>query len=310
MHMEKDWRIVTDGLAFPEGPVAMEDGAVLVVEIKARQITRVATDGQKNVVARLPGAPNGAAFGPDGALYVCNNGDGFLWGDPGGIVQPVGGSATYCGGSIDRVNIETGACTTLYRSVNGRPLLMPNDIVFDLHGGFYFTDHGMREERGVRHGGVYYGKADGSHVAEIVFPISTANGVGLSPDQKRLYVAETETGRLYAFDILAPGKVEPLRHDAPGACILAQIEGFKRYDSLAVEANGNICVAGLTPGCITVISPEGKQVAVLDMPDPFPTNICFGGADMRTAYITLSGTGRLLQVPWPRPGLRLNYQRF
>lgn len=89
--------------------------------------------------------------------------------------------------------------------------------------------------------------------------------------------------------------------------MLAQVEGFKRYDSLAVEENGNICCAGLTPGCITVISPEGKEVETVEMPDPFSTNIAFGGPDMKTAYITLSGSGQLIAMEWPRAGLKPNF---
>jgi gluconolactonase len=74
-----------------------------------------------------------------------------------------------------------------------------------------------------------------------------------------------------------------------------------------VEANGNICVATLIHGGITVISPEGSRVEHVPMPDLYTTNICFGGPDLRTAYITLSNSGRLVAVDWPRPGLPLNH---
>ena len=76
---------------------------------------------------------------------------------------------------------------------------------------------------------------------------------------------------------------------------------------LAVQANGDICVATLISGCITVISPSGQVMRQVAMPDTHPTNICFGGADRRTAYITLSETGRLGAVEWPEPGLALNF---
>ncbi len=301
------YREVASGLGFPEGPVVLPDGAVIVCEIKNKCLTRIDPDGSKTIVAQMDGAPNGAALGADGALYVCNNGDGFAWGDPGGWTQPVGGNPEYSGGRIERVDLETGEVTELYREIDGEPLLMPNDIVIDRDGGLYFTDHGVRDARGFQHGGVFYGKPDGSYACTLVYPITTANGVGLSPDEKTLYVAETETGRLYSYPIIEPGKVEAPEPSNPGGPVLAQLEGFKRYDSLGVEANGNICVAGLTPGCITVISPEGKEVETLEMPDPFSTNIAFGGTDMRTAYITLSGGGRLIAMDWPRPGLKPNF---
>ena len=307
MSISYPFRVVTDGLGFSEGPVVLPDGTVIVCEIKSRCLTAVRADGTKEVVARLDGAPNGGAVGKDGALYICNNGDGFAWGDPGGVTQPVGGNPGYSGGRIERVDLATGAVTELYREVGGHPLLMPNDIVIDRDGGLWFTDHGMREPRAFLHGGLYYGAPDGSFVTEVAYPITTANGVGLSPDEKTVYVSETETGRLYAYAVTGPGTIVAPNPFEPAGPVLAQVEGFKRYDSLAVEENGNICCAGLTPGCITAISPDGKEVETVDMPDAFSTNIAFGGPDMRTAYVTLSGSGQLIAVDWPRPGLKPNF---
>ena len=121
----------------------LPDGSVLVVEIAAGQITRIGPDGRKTVVARPGGGPNGAAFGPDGHLYVCNNG-GFAWKEVDGGLRPAGQPADYSGGRIERVNIETGKVEVLYTHCGGNPLKGPNDIVFDAGGGFYFTDHGKR----------------------------------------------------------------------------------------------------------------------------------------------------------------------
>lgn len=301
------YREIATGLAFPEGPVVLPDGRVIVCEIKSCCITAIHPGGKKEVLVQLDGAPNGAAVGQDGALYICNNGDGFAWGDIDGWTQPVGANPAYSGGRIERIDLQTGVVTELFRDIGGHSLLMPNDIVVDREGGLWFTDHGMREQRGFIHGGLYYGKPDGTEVSEVVYPITTANGVGLSPDEKTIYVAETETGRLYSYDLVSPGKIQPLDPMKPGHSVFAQVEGFKRYDSLAVEACGNICVAGLTPGCITVISPDGEEVETVDMPDPFSTNIAFGGPDMKTAYITLSGSGRLIAMDWPRAGLKPHF---
>ena len=73
------------------------------------------------------------------------------------------------------------------------------------------------------------------------------------------------------------------------------------------SAAGNICVATLMTGHITVISPGGQVVEQVKMPDVYPTNICFGGPDMKTAYITLSATGQLGVMQWSEPGLKLNF---
>ena len=156
---------------------------------------------------------------------------------------------------------------------------------------------------------MYYAKADGSGITEVVHPILTPNGIGLSPDGKSLYVAETETARLWAFDVKAPGVLAKAPFPSPhGGRLLAGLGGFQRFDSLAVDAAGNICVATLVNGSVSVIAPSGGLILQVPMPDLFCTNICFGGADLRTAYMTLSGTGQLVSMPWEGPGLRLAYE--
>jgi gluconolactonase len=301
-------REITDGLIFPEGPVAMPDGSVVLVEIGRRCLTRVWPDGRKEIVADTGGGPNGLALGPDGKMYVCNNG-GFEFGTFEHGTRPVREAWDYSGGRIERVDLESGAVEVLYRGTHQVQLRGPNDIVFDAHGGFYFTDLGKLRHRDMDRGAVFYAKADGSLIQEVVFPMVTPNGIGLSPDGKTLYVAETEAARLWAWPILEPGVLHkqpwPIPH---GGRLVADPGGvYQRFDSLAVEANGNICVATLIHGGITVISPDGASIEHLPMPDLYTTNICFGGADLRTTYITLSNSGRLVALDWPRPGLALNY---
>lgn len=302
-----EFRTLAEGLQFPEGPVAMADGSVLLVEIAAGTLTRVASDGTKSIVARPGGGPNGAAIGPDGRCYIANNG-GFEWHREGGHIRPLTQAKDYSGGRIERVDLQTGAVEILYRACGEVPLKGPNDLVFDAHGGFYFTDLGKRRGRDMDLGAVYYAKADGSFIAEIIHPMVTPNGIGLSPDGSTLYVAETEAARLWAFPIEAPGVVRKEPWPSPhGGRIVAGMGGYQRFDSLAVQADGRVCVATLVNGGITVISPDGRHVEHHPMPDPMTTNICFGGPDMRTAYITLSWTGRLVAADWPTPGLRPNH---
>jgi gluconolactonase len=85
--------------------------------------------------------------------------------------------------------------------------------------------------------------------------------------------------------------------------------GLRLLDSLAVDSAGNVCVATLINGGITVISPDGVSVEFIPTGDPLITNICFGGPDLKTAYITLTSTGKLVAMDWPRPGLKLHYTR-
>lgn len=296
--------IVAEGLEFPEGPIAMPDGSVILVEIKRQTLTRIFADGKKEIIAEIPGGPNGAAFGPDGRLYVCNNG-GFEWREVMG--QTISGDAPhdYRGGSIEVVDLRSGKVETLYAEVGGHRLKGPNDIVFDTSGGFWITDLGKSYARTRDHGGLYYARPDGSKIVEAAYPMFSPNGVGLSPDEKAVYVADTFTGRVLALDLAGPGEIAPSPIPIPGRPV-ATLPGYQFLDSLAVEEGGNICVATLLNGGITVVTPEGATEHIA-MPDLFPTNICFGGEDRRDAFITLSGTGRLGKVRWPRPGLALNF---
>ena len=139
-------KLVCTGLQFPEGPIAMPDGSVILVEIKRQTLSRVTPQGEIEVIANCGGGPNGAAFGPDGRVYICNNG-GFEWGVIDGFTRPTVGAKNYTNGSIQAVDVNSGAVETLYTQCNGESLKGPNDIVFDQHGGFYFTDLGKRWPR-------------------------------------------------------------------------------------------------------------------------------------------------------------------
>jgi gluconolactonase len=305
-------REIAHGLQFPEGPVALDDGSVLLVEIARGTLSRVTMDGRITVVADLGGGPNGAAIGPDGAVYVCNNG-GFRWTtESDGCHRPIGQAEDYSGGRIERVDLATGRFERLYDVVDGLALRGPNDIVFDAHGGFYFTDLGKVRETEIDRGGVFYGRADGNAVSVIARPVMTPNGIGLSPEGDRLYYAETEGARVWAFEIEAPGRVRKEGWPSPhgGRMVAASPGGhYQRFDSMAIDALGNLCVATLIHGGISVISPDGRYASHVPLPDRFTTNLCFGGRGRRTAFVTLSGSGRLIAIDdWPVPGLKLEYE--
>jgi gluconolactonase len=216
--------------------------------------------------------------------------------------------ADYIGGRIQRYDMETGELKDLYTECNGNKLRGPNDIVFDAHGGMWFTDYGIRHGRHADLSSIYYAKIDGSMIKEVVFPLDSPNGIGLSPDGNTLYWAETYTGRVGQLAITAPGETTHFSSIDPSAC-LCGLPGLQLFDSLAVDGDGNVCVAtlGLQTAGITVISPKGEVLEQILTGDPLTTNICFGGPDFKTAYITLSGTGRLVSMPWPYKGLKLNY---
>ena len=300
------FRQLASGLRFPEGPVAMPDGSIVLVEIARKTLSRVTPDGDVHVVATLGGGPNGAAMGPGGKIYVTNNG-GFNWVERPGKLFPSTQADDYTGGSIQVVDPETGKFETLYDACDGRRLSGPNDLVFDAAGGFWFTDLGKTRERDADRGAVYYARADGSLIREAVFPLERPNGIGLSPDGRTLYVVETPTARCWAFRLSAPGQIESANGPYRGekGRVVVGLGGYQMFDSLAVDAAGHICVATLITGAVSDIWPDGSRVDQYLLPDMMVTNVCFGGPGLRTAFATLSLGGTLVAFDWPRPGLPL-----
>ncbi|MGD9702272.1 MAG: SMP-30/gluconolactonase/LRE family protein [Acidimicrobiia bacterium] len=286
--------VVAERLAFPEGPVALADGSVIVVEMTGARVSQVSPDGTVRTVAEVGGGPNGAAIGPDGALYVCNNGG----------IDP----ATHIGGRIQRVDLGTGSVDTLYTACDERRLAAPNDLVFDDTGSFYFTDHH-------HDGAIYYAAHDGSSIRALAKHVPSPNGIGLSPDGRILYWAETHVRQVQRRRVSAPGEIVP----SPGYniralvfsghvdefALLAGLPNNHELDSLAVDSSGAVCVGTLVDSGISEIAADGRwtlHTLPPSLADGAVTNICFGGDELRTAFVTCSMTGRLIRCTWHRPG--------
>jgi gluconolactonase len=280
---------IADGLEFPEGPVVMADGSIIVVEIHGARVTRC-WNGRKETICETGGGPNGAAIGPDGALYICNNGG-------------LGRTGPGTEGRIERVDLANGRLERVYDACDGTMLEAPNDLVFDSSGRLWFTDLGTLYfgEGGITgkaFGGIYSCLPNGSSITAIKRGTLSYNGIGISPDEKHIYVADTFQARLYRYDV---------RLEAQEPVYVATGMGNVAFDSLAVTAAGNICVATIFQGGITTFTPTGGTTFLTIPEDVSVTNIAFGGEDMRDAYITLSNTGKLVRMRWSEPGLKLAF---
>ena len=295
------FEVMTEGLGFPEGPVVLPDGSVILSEIARRRVVRVRPDGAVQVIAEPGGGPNGLAVAPDGSLWCCNGG-GTRFRDVDGLTQPWGASDDWSGGRIERIDPRTGVVERLFDTVEEELITSPNDICFDAAGGCYVSDLGKTQGRTRALGGIAYAPASNAAARWAVWPVETANGVGLSPDGSELHVAETITGRLWSFPLASPG--QPTVRDSrwQRGRLLAAPGGQRPFDSLAVQADSAVCVATLVDGGITRAHADGR-LEHIPLPDTYVTNLCFGGRDARTAFVTLSSRGLLLRVEWDSPGL-------
>ncbi|CAN5171539.1 SMP-30/gluconolactonase/LRE family protein [soil metagenome] len=286
---------LASGLLFPEGPVVLKDGSVVFVEIARKTVSKLSKDGKVSVLAQLEGGPNGLGVGPDGKLYIANDGGRFTFNMRNGINLPGGAPAGFTnGGMIQKLDLRSGNVETVFDSFDGKKLIAPDDLVFDKQGGMWITEYGL-----ARNSGAIYYAAKGARTLSLARGnISSPNGIGVSPDGKILQVSMG--GQLYGFDITGPGKLETNTY--PNNGLQAPLYNGGGADSLKIQADGKVCVCTLSrPGGVSVIDKAGK-VEFLGFPDPMTCNLAFGGKDLKDVWICLSGTGRIVKVRWPSAG--------
>lgn len=289
------WTLVAEGLKFPEGPIAMKDGSLIFVEIERQTVSRLTPDGKVEVVAEVPGGPNGLGIGPDGALWIANNGGRFTFQIRGGLNSPGAPPPGFtAAGKVQRLDLKTGKLATVHESVEGKPIVAADDLVFDRHGGMWVADIAVKPGEGQ----ILYSPAPGKPLVVARSGLSGPNGIGVSPDGKLLHVSMGTN--LYAFDIDGPGKLSTRTYPDNG--LQAPLWQNSIADSLKLQADGKVCVCSLLrPGGVSVIARDG-QTDFLGFPDRWVCNLAFGGKDMKDAWIMLSGLGKIAKVRWPAAG--------
>ena len=289
------------GLLFPEDPAVGADGYLYVTEIAGQRISRISEDGTVSTYAHTGGGPNGAAFDATGDLLVCNNGGRWPTDVPSTeqAVSPENGP-----GLMQRVN-RAGEVIEELLEVDGVALNSPNDVCFDAHGGYYFTDpvwSGLvGGERAT--GPVCYVNADGE-ATRVATNIGFPNGLGVRYDGKVLIVCESLTGMLLSYRIEEPGILSET--PKPNGMI-----GRRSVpDGFCFDAAGQIVVAGHGSSNLFVLDgQDGRPIKTIELPEPGPTNCCFGGKDLRTLFVTSSDSGYVYAMEWPVQGMPLLHTR-
>jgi gluconolactonase len=243
---------VQTGFVFTEGPAADAEGNVYFTDVRANKILKLDTRGVLSTFLEESQGANGLGFDARGRLVVAQ-----------GLAA-----------RIIAIDVATKQITVLADKCDGQPFTRPNDLVVDRQGGVYFTDPDPKS--------VYYVAADG-RVTRIIDDLPRPNGVLLSPDEATLYVVPSGSPDVLAYPVEAPGRIGSRR-------VFVRLEqagtGPSRGgDGLAVDSQGNLYLAAPAVKAIQVVSPAGKTLGLISVPEN-PSNCDFGGKDLRTLYIT------------------------
>jgi gluconolactonase len=269
-------------VAFTEGPAADRDGNVYFTDIINQRIMKLGTDGALSVYREKSNLANGLLIDPQGRLIAC---EGAAFERPG--VKLTGTPR------VTRTDLKTGQIEVLASSYEGKPLVGPNDVTVDGKGRLYFTD--------LAGAAVYRIDAPGRISRLLAAPdLQRPNGIQISPDDRTLYLIESNQAQggarlVRSYDLRPDGTVGNMKvhyNFSPG----------RSGDGMSIDAQGNLYVsAGMNQlrgssetlankAGIYVISPEGKLLKVIAVPEDFITNNAFGGPDMKTLYVTAGKT--------------------
>ena len=249
---------LAEGFKFTEGPAADAKGNVYFTDQPNDRILMWGTDGKLTEFLKPAGRSNGLCFGPDGRLWACADGKNELW----------------------TVDVETKQHKVVVNEYKGKLLNGPNDVWLRPDGGLYFTDPFYKRDywkRGPTEQdtqGVYFVTPDGKGVVRVADDLKQPNGVIGTPDGKTLYVADIGDRKTYSYAIQKDGTLT----DKKLFCEMGS-------DGMTIDEKGNVYLTGRG---VTVFDRAGKKVNQIDVPEGWTANVCFGGADGKTLFITAS----------------------
>jgi gluconolactonase len=247
--------LLADGFSFTEGPAADAAGNVYFTDQPSDRILRYGVDGELSTFLEPCGRANGLCFDADGNLLACADDHNELW-----RIAP------------------DGEVTVLVSSYGARLLNGPNDVWVHPSGGIYFTDpfykrpYWQRGEMEQDAQCVYYLAPGSTEPIRVAEDLVQPNGLVGTPDGKRLYVADIGAGRTYSYDTTTNGRLSNKN-------VLTELGS----DGVTLDSEGNVYLTGQG---VTVFSPAGERIAHIAVDEPWTANVCFGGADGRTLFIT------------------------
>jgi gluconolactonase len=250
-------KLLADGFQFTEGPAADAEGNVYFTDQPNDRILRWGTDGKLTTFLQPCGRSNGLCFDAKGNLWACADAKNELW----------------------RIGPDKKV-TVVVKDYEGKLLNGPNDLWIRPDQGVYFTDPYYKRpywKRGAKEQaveGVYFLAPGGKKLVRVLDDLKQPNGIIGTPDGKTLYVADIGAGRTYAYDIRADGTLANKRL----FCKLGS-------DGMTIDSEGNVYLTGKG---VTVFDRSGKQIEQIAVPEGWTANVCFGGRDRRTLFITAS----------------------
>jgi gluconolactonase len=250
---------LADSFKFTEGPAADAEGNVYFTDQPNNRIMKWSVEGKLSTFLEPSGRANGLCFDKNGVLWACADDKNELW-------------------SIDVTGKNAGKSTVVVKDYQGKLLNGPNDLWFHPSGALYFTDpyykrpYWTRGDMEIDVQGVYYLSPDRKSLVRVVGDLKQPNGIIGTPDGKTLYVADIGGLKTYAYDVLGDGTLDNKR-----------IFCTQGSDGMTIDNEGNVYLTGRG---VTVFDKAGKKIGQIDVPQLWTANVCFGGRDMQSLFIT------------------------